>query len=58
MPRGSEHLVELEVMLQNAKPVGRRCSSELQDFDVGTADEPFILTDAELKILFCKRGLT
>lgn len=34
-------------MLQNAKPVGRRSSSELQEFDVGTADEPFILTDAQ-----------
>ncbi|CAK9105380.1 unnamed protein product, partial [Durusdinium trenchii] len=35
------------VLLENARSVARRKSSELTNFDVGTADEPFIITDVQ-----------
>lgn len=35
------------VLLENARSVARRSSSELTNFDVGTAEEPFIITDAQ-----------
>lgn len=37
-----------EVLLENARSVARRSSSELTNFDVGTAEEPLILTDAQM----------
>lgn len=42
-------LVRPEVLLENARSVARRKSSELTNFDVGTADEPFIITDPGCK---------
>eukprot|EP00438_Fugacium_kawagutii_P005127 Skav215190 [mRNA] locus=scaffold3330:106438:108946:- [translate_table: standard] len=36
------------VLLENARSVARRSSSELTNFDVGTAEEPLILTDAQM----------
>eukprot|EP00435_Cladocopium_sp_Y103_P074988 s114_g52.t2 len=35
------------VLLENARSVARRSSSELTNFDVGTAEEPFIITDVQ-----------
>ena len=43
-------IVESQVLLENARSVARRSSSELTNFDVGTAEEPFIITDAEMQI--------
>lgn len=45
-----ESRVESQVLLENARSVARRSSSELSNFDVGTAEEPFIITDAEMQI--------
>ena len=49
-----ESRVESQVLLENARSVARRSSSELTNFDVGTAEEPFIITDAEMQIWCCK----
>eukprot|EP00434_Breviolum_minutum_P034767 symbB.v1.2.030778.t1/scaffold3506.1/size55141/1 len=35
------------VLLEKARSVARRSSHDLKNFDVGTADEPFIITDVQ-----------
>lgn len=37
--------------MENARSVARRSSSELTNFDVGTAEEPLILTDAQMTMI-------
>lgn len=46
------------MLLDKARSVARRSSHDLKNFDVGTADEPFIITDAVMQILEISGALT